>query len=107
MNLDQIIRSRPRGKYNIQENRNSQYWIIRLLERNPATLETISNYIKKDQRTTQQLITLLRRRGYYISLKGYGGLYELIKEKCPTCKKIINTSHGLRIHHKIIHGVRA
>lgn len=104
--LEQIIRSRPRGKYNISEKSNSHYWMIKLLERKPASLEEISNYIKKDHATTHQLITLLRRKGYHITLKGYGGLYELIKSKCPTCKKIINTSNGLRIHHRLKHGVR-
>ena len=80
--------------------------MIRLLERQDATVETISNYIKKDIRTTHQLITLLRRKGYDISLLGYGGMYHLNKTKCPKCHKIINTSNGLRIHHRLKHGVR-
>lgn len=78
-------------------------WLLELLKRQPATIETMSLYIKKNQRKTRELITHLRFKGYNISLSGYGGLYELIKVQCPICQKKFYGINNLRNHHGHVH----
>ena len=103
MSLEYQIRHRKRGKYT-KHVHTSEFFIIKLLRQHPANLFTISNYIKKDKRTTQQLITILRRKGYYITLKGYGGLYELKIIQCVKCGVGFKTINGLRKHDTRSHG---
>ena len=92
-------------KYNIT-NPNSKELMLKLLRLHPATLETLSFYIKRNKSSTRQYITLLRNDGYYITLQGVGGFYELHKINCKMCKKKFETTKGLRIHHTTRHGVK-
>lgn len=78
-------------------------WLLELLKRHPATIDTLSLYIKKNQRKTRELITHLRFKGYNISLSGYGGMYELIKVNCPICNKKFFGINNLRNHHGHVH----
>lgn len=101
--VEQLIENHKRGhnlglKYNIK-NPNSKFLIIQLLRQHPASLETLSNYIKKTHSSTKQFITLLRNDGYYITLQGVGGFYELKKINCKLCKKKFETVKGVRVHH--------
>ena len=105
MSLDLKIRHRIRGKY-VKHVHNSEYFIVKLLKQKPHTLETISNYIKKDKRTTQQMITNMRKKGYYITLKGYGGFYELKTVWCEKCGFGSYTVRGLRRHDTMSHRIK-
>ena len=77
----------------------SAKWMLKLLKKQSATIETLSYYIKKNHRKTRELITHLRFKGYNISLSGYGGLYELVKVDCPLCHKKFDGINNLRNHH--------
>lgn len=80
MNFEQLMIQRKNGhnkgmKYQ-KHKVSSQIWIVELLKRRNADLDTISKYIKCDKRTTRQLITVLRRKGHHISLLDYQGEYQ-------------------------------
>lgn len=96
--IQYLIRHRPRGKYTKHQH-NAEFFIIKLLKRRSSNLETISHYINKDKKSTRQFITILRRKGYYITLKGYGGLYEMKKIRCQVCGSQHLTINGVRKHH--------
>lgn len=75
MNLDYMIKHRPRGKYDKSGKATKQDWVLHLIKSQPSDMSMIRAFAGVSESSAKTMINTLRREGHNIKLESYQGFY--------------------------------